>query len=70
MIALRTRPPLEGEINHFDVAGEDDEGAALPPLTKDDFCSGITVTSANPGVMVAHVPGSTVRHDFAAVCRG
>ncbi|KAJ7141112.1 P-loop containing nucleoside triphosphate hydrolase protein [Mycena epipterygia] len=60
IVAFRTRPPLPNEASdkfHADPdakdASLDAEGQAVPV----EFCTGITVTSAEPGVFVAHVPG-------------
>ncbi|KAJ7708965.1 P-loop containing nucleoside triphosphate hydrolase protein [Mycena rosella] len=56
IVAFRTRPPLPNEAAdkfraHADaIDASADDGPA-------DFCAGITVTSTEPGVFVAHVPG-------------
>lgn len=63
IVAFRTRPPLPNEAAdkfHADPDAKDapvDEDGQLPAV---EFCSGITVTSAEPGVFVAHVPGMKV----------
>ncbi|KAJ7354537.1 P-loop containing nucleoside triphosphate hydrolase protein [Mycena albidolilacea] len=60
IVAFRTRPSLPNEAAdkfHADPDAKDapvDEDGQLPAV---EFCSGITVTSAEPGVFVAHVPG-------------
>ncbi|KAJ7031001.1 P-loop containing nucleoside triphosphate hydrolase protein [Mycena alexandri] len=60
IVAFRTRPPLPDEAADKFHADAD---ATDAPLDADgqpaavDFCAGITVTSAEPGVFVAHVPG-------------
>ncbi|KAF7357928.1 Kinesin-like protein [Mycena venus] len=60
IVAFRTRPPLPNEAAdkfHVDPDAKDapvDEDGQ-PPVV--EFCSGITVTSAEPGVFFAHVPG-------------
>ncbi|KAJ7803795.1 P-loop containing nucleoside triphosphate hydrolase protein [Mycena olivaceomarginata] len=60
IVAFRTRPSLPNEAAdkfHPDPDAKDapvDEDGQLPAV---EFCSGITVTSAEPGVFVAHVPG-------------
>lgn len=63
IVAFRTRPSLPNEAAdkfHADPDAKDapvDEDGQLPAV---EFCSGITVTSAEPGVFVAHVPGMKV----------
>jgi kinesin family member 2/24 len=68
VVAFRTRPPLENEADEkFTSVGESgsEEGRGRG-REKVDFCSGISVPSAEPGVFVAHVPGMKVRlsHPF------
>lgn len=65
VVAFRTRPPLPGEAaTKFNV--EDATGFGGPDPSDEnkapsvEFCPGITVTSAEPGVFVAHVPGMKV----------
>lgn len=65
VVALRTRPSLDSEAKRFQP--DDAETAAIQPSGEDgvaspssSFCTGITVRSAEPGVMVAHVPGMKV----------
>ncbi|KAJ7213033.1 P-loop containing nucleoside triphosphate hydrolase protein [Mycena pura] len=60
IVAFRTRPPLHNEAAdkfHADPDAKDapldDQGQLLPV----EFCAGVTMTSAEPGVFVAHVPG-------------
>ncbi|KAJ7122056.1 P-loop containing nucleoside triphosphate hydrolase protein [Mycena crocata] len=60
IVAFRTRPPLLNEAAEKFHADPDAKDA--PEDTNDqpavvEFCAGITVTSAEPGVFVAHVPG-------------
>ncbi|KZV91491.1 P-loop containing nucleoside triphosphate hydrolase protein [Exidia glandulosa HHB12029] len=53
IVAFRTRPPLPNEAaDKFKAEGGNEEDAA-----KVEFCSGITVTSNEPGIFVAHTPG-------------
>jgi kinesin family member 2/24 len=59
IVAFRTRPPLENEAEEkFQAA------TTVPPGGETEapvqFCPGITVTSNEPGVFVAHVPGMKV----------
>ncbi|KAJ7678693.1 P-loop containing nucleoside triphosphate hydrolase protein [Mycena rosella] len=60
IVAFRTRPPLPNEAAekfHADPDAEDavlDDAGKLAPV---EFCAGITVASAEPGVFFAHVPG-------------
>ncbi|KAJ7252109.1 P-loop containing nucleoside triphosphate hydrolase protein [Mycena haematopus] len=60
IVAFRTRPPLPNEAAekfHGDADATDapvDEDGHLPAV---EFCPGITLTSAEPGAFVAHVPG-------------
>ncbi|KAJ7467033.1 P-loop containing nucleoside triphosphate hydrolase protein [Mycena latifolia] len=60
VVAFRTRPPLPNEAAdkfHADPDAKDavvDEAGKVAPV---EFCAGITVTNAEPGVFVAHVPG-------------
>ncbi|KAK7048332.1 P-loop containing nucleoside triphosphate hydrolase protein [Favolaschia claudopus] len=58
IVAFRTRPPpneaaekFHGDPDAQDAAETEAASAAV------EFCSGITVTSAEPGVFFAHVPG-------------
>ncbi|KAH7101556.1 P-loop containing nucleoside triphosphate hydrolase protein [Auriculariales sp. MPI-PUGE-AT-0066] len=56
IVAFRTRPPLPNEAaEKFQAEGGAEEEAA--PI---EFCSGITITSAEPGVFVTHTPGMNV----------
>jgi hypothetical protein len=63
IVAFRTRPPLPNEAAdkfHADPDAEDtplDDAGQLAPV---EFCAGITVASAEPGVFFAHVPGMKV----------
>ncbi|KAJ6594589.1 P-loop containing nucleoside triphosphate hydrolase protein [Mycena capillaripes] len=60
IVAFRTRPPLPNEAAdkfHADPDAEDAPVGADGQPAVVEFCSGITVTSAEPGVFVAHVPG-------------
>ncbi|KAJ7646606.1 P-loop containing nucleoside triphosphate hydrolase protein [Roridomyces roridus] len=52
IVAFRTRPPLPNEA--ADKFHAEDDAPETGPV---EFCAGITVTSAEPGVFVAHVPG-------------
>ncbi|KAF7376655.1 Kinesin-like protein [Mycena sanguinolenta] len=60
VVAFRTRPPLPNEAAdkfHVDADAKDapvDEEGQVPVV---EYCPGITLTSAEPGVFVAHVPG-------------
>lgn len=68
IVAFRTRPPLENEAENkfkasdaygaFRKGGEENQAPVEPAA---EFCSGISVASAEPGVFVAHVPGFKVR---------
>ncbi|KAF7322225.1 Kinesin-like protein [Mycena kentingensis (nom. inval.)] len=53
IVAFRTRPPLPNEAAEKFHASADAEDVPLDV----EFCAGVTVTSAEPGVFVAHVPG-------------
>ncbi|KAJ6591348.1 P-loop containing nucleoside triphosphate hydrolase protein [Mycena sp. CBHHK59/15] len=60
IVAFRTRPPLLNEAGdkfHGDPDAEDAPVDAQGQAAPVEFCAGITVTSAEPGVFVAHVPG-------------
>ncbi|KAJ7162247.1 P-loop containing nucleoside triphosphate hydrolase protein [Mycena filopes] len=60
IVAFRTRPPLPDEAAdkfHADPDAKDAPLDADGQLAAVEFCAGITVTSAEPGVFVAHVPG-------------
>ena len=67
VVAFRTRPPLQNEAADK-FKGNPDEGiseseAAAAEATEEfkvDFCPGISVPSAEPGVFVLHVPGMKV----------
>ncbi|KAJ7233913.1 P-loop containing nucleoside triphosphate hydrolase protein [Mycena rebaudengoi] len=54
IVAFRTRPSLPNEAGEKFHGDPDAEDASEAPV---EFCSGISVTSAEPGVFVAHVPG-------------
>ncbi|KAJ7049968.1 P-loop containing nucleoside triphosphate hydrolase protein [Mycena amicta] len=54
IVAFRTRPPLPNEASEKFHANPDAEDAPTEPA---EFCAGVTVASAEPGVFVAHVPG-------------
>ncbi|KAF7305743.1 Kinesin-like protein [Mycena chlorophos] len=54
IVAFRTRPSLPNEAAEKFHANPDDENASTEPV---EFCAGVTVASAEPGVFVAHVPG-------------
>lgn len=71
-VAFRTRPPLPDEAEEkFQAYESKDEPTAAPPdvqsqegegvpatePVKVEFCAGVTVTDAEPGTFVAHVPG-------------
>src|ERR1700761_1347018 len=74
VVAFRTRPPLDQEFERFErekaeveVPSGSEEGATAgggqskeEGSLKDTYRSGISVVSAQPGVMVAHVPGMKV----------
>ncbi|EJD43841.1 P-loop containing nucleoside triphosphate hydrolase protein [Auricularia subglabra TFB-10046 SS5] len=53
VVAFRTRPPLPNEAAEKFQA----DGGSAEEANQVEFCSGITVTSAEPGVFVAHTPG-------------
>ncbi|KAK7022292.1 kinesin-like protein [Favolaschia claudopus] len=57
IVAFRTRPPLPNEAAEKFHAEPDAQDAAETVAAPVEFCSGITVTSAEPGVFFAHVPG-------------
>ncbi|KAJ6507403.1 P-loop containing nucleoside triphosphate hydrolase protein [Mycena vitilis] len=60
IVAFRTRPPLANEAAdkfHADPDAKDAPVGDDGQLATVEFCSGITVTSAEPGIFVAHVPG-------------
>ncbi|KAJ7782514.1 P-loop containing nucleoside triphosphate hydrolase protein [Mycena maculata] len=60
IVAFRTRPPLPNEAAdkfHADPDAKDASVDADGQVAAVEFCAGITVTSAEPGVFVAHVPG-------------
>ncbi|KAH9949281.1 P-loop containing nucleoside triphosphate hydrolase protein [Amylocystis lapponica] len=63
VVAFRTRPPLENEIDRFQspaTASSDkptDSQGEQADVSKVEFCAGITVTASEPGEFVAHVPG-------------
>ncbi|KZT41875.1 P-loop containing nucleoside triphosphate hydrolase protein [Sistotremastrum suecicum HHB10207 ss-3] len=60
IVAFRTRPPLERELIRFESEkspASDAESDVSEPVTVENFKAGINVISAEPGVMVAHVPG-------------
>ncbi|KAK7001327.1 kinesin-like protein [Favolaschia claudopus] len=57
IVAFRTRPPLPNEAAEKFHADPDAQDAAETEAAPVEFCSGITVTSAEPGVFFAHVPG-------------
>lgn len=66
IVAFRTRPPLEHEAEQKFNANIDDSKQEHPDdnaVQKEEleFCSGISVGNADPGVFVAHVPGMKVR---------
>ena len=70
IVAFRTRPPLEHEAEQkFNTNSEGSKQAddAVHPQDSGtqkeelEFCSGISVGNADPGVFVAHVPGMKVR---------
>lgn len=63
IVAFRTRPPLERELIRFESEkspASDAESDVSEPVTVENFKAGINVISAEPGVMVAHVPGMKV----------
>lgn len=71
IVAFRTRPPLDNEASDkfkpsdayaaFREELKDEEEQVAAGEAEVEFCSGISVTSAEPGVFVAHVPGFKVR---------
>jgi len=58
VVAFRTRPSLPNEAAEKFQA----TGGSVDEAEKIEFCSGITVTSAEPGVFVTHTPSMNVRH--------
>ncbi|KAF7315964.1 Kinesin-like protein [Mycena indigotica] len=54
IVAFRTRPPLPNEAADKFHANLDAEDASTETV---EFCAGVTVASAEPGIFVAHVPG-------------
>ncbi|KZT22519.1 P-loop containing nucleoside triphosphate hydrolase protein [Neolentinus lepideus HHB14362 ss-1] len=68
LVAFRTRPPLENEAaEKFKAVAKEDADEAAAIEEKVEFCEGITLASAEPGVFVAHVPsvkwnGPTLQH--------
>lgn len=74
IVAFRTRPPLENEArNKFEgdakLKFEDEMNGVVDGVAGSeantpivvDFCPGISVRNAEPGLVVAHVPGMKVR---------
>jgi kinesin family protein 2/24 len=61
IVAFRTRPSLPNEAGEKFHGDPDAEDASEAPV---EFCSGISVISAEPGVCVAHVPGWKVAKTF------
>ncbi|KAJ7820427.1 P-loop containing nucleoside triphosphate hydrolase protein [Mycena leptocephala] len=60
IVAFRTRPPLLNEAADKFHANPDAKEALVDAEGQTaavEFCAGITLTSAEPGVFVAHVPG-------------
>ncbi|KAI0686703.1 P-loop containing nucleoside triphosphate hydrolase protein [Cytidiella melzeri] len=60
IVAFRTRPPLEHEAEekfNTTVPSSVPFTHAIEAASKVDFCPGITLTSNEPGIFVAHVPG-------------
>ncbi|KAJ7289191.1 P-loop containing nucleoside triphosphate hydrolase protein [Mycena rebaudengoi] len=58
IVAFRTRPPLPGEADkNFHAESDPSADGVGSEAIGVEFCPGITVTSAEPGVFVAHVPG-------------
>lgn len=71
LVAFRTRPPLPGEAEEkFKAMEEFVYRGGGRKVEKEDlevaFCPGLTVRSADPGVVVAHVPYMKVSEPFAA----
>ena len=78
IVAFRTRPPLPDEAeekfqayeskggpsSNTQVAEGALEGVPAAEHTKVEFCAGGTVTDAEPGTFVAHVPGYKVASLF------
>jgi kinesin family member 2/24 len=64
IVAFRTRPPLEHEAeNKFHIStNADDGGEEGQAIT--EFCSGVSLANAEPGVFVAHVPGMKASTDY------
>ncbi|TFK50819.1 P-loop containing nucleoside triphosphate hydrolase protein [Heliocybe sulcata] len=68
LVTFRTRPPLEDEAaEKFKAVVDSEEGQEVQVQEKVEFCEGITLASAEPGVFVAHVPsvkwnGPTLQH--------
>jgi len=60
ILAFRTRPILPGEGEMLVEQVRDQENAIKP---EDLICSGITVQSGEPGIMVAHLPAMKVCRD-------
>jgi kinesin family protein 2/24 len=63
IVAFRTRPPLLNEAADKFHANPDAKEALVDAEGQTaavEFCAGITLTSAEPGVFVAHVPGMKV----------
>lgn len=58
VVAFRTRPPLENEAAEK-FKGDDEVDPTLDP-DPIQFCPGISVPSAEPGIFIAHVPGMKV----------
>lgn len=79
IVAFRTRPPLEHEADQkfkgnaatTDQDAEDTTTSGEESVQDDggelEFCAGVSVASADPGVFVAHVPGMKVRAPLAPV---
>ncbi|KAF7798862.1 hypothetical protein EIP86_010089 [Pleurotus ostreatoroseus] len=71
IVAFRTRPPLPDEAaekfqayeakdepsSDTQVSEGASEGVPAVEHTRAEFCAGVTVTDAEPGTFVAHVPG-------------
>lgn len=64
VVAFRTRPPLENEAaQKFEESqGRESESSAPQEGAPIEFCNGISIPSAEPGVFVAHVPGMKVSY--------
>jgi kinesin family member 2/24 len=75
VVALRTRPPLAGEAARFSVPADavDDEATKDGQIVKEgdlaipEFCPGISVPSAEPGVFIAHVPTMKVSTQHSSI---